>query len=586
MDSKKLDETISIFNHINNNNNKISTWNLLNLNKKARTYTAFQKGFCSELVMMEIYKRGLELLGDSNFFEKEKGIYYDFAYSVVETFNNYEFNMQRVKPIDFSDLKKEKGKDWKHMSKEEKKKYREDKKETTRKMKEIAVSRIEEFQRPGKEYFFVKLRNSIIGKGLNFYIPFSEYEVLVAQRCIYNGWDFPPVEYFETTFKEPTKGFKKAHDYSNATPNQSPRQLHSNAASNTNNNSINNSSKQATQKYSPKHYTKKVTFRDLLSPKKSQKSVGSLFKLGSKKFKSQPSNVNNAMQKKESREFAIPIQLDDTDEKDGFDFQDFEDYNPELRNILSNINWTKDLYQQIISCPSDYYDNEKPILDRGKGSWVSQTEFSNLFNTYIIYHNPKYYLSCLNVDMNWYDYNNDICDLNFNSCVIHLTHRNKTENPGNTKIDNEKPALLVIFEFNTSSSSEWDDLNNYITLDLVDKNGYAMFKDKLLSKSFNTFQVDELVDTEEYFIKLKNGFTPFGYNFTVYSDNNLEKISYNHYLNAYFNYKSHSFKNDHGVIKAKNFYSFDKLMIKVSNITVLINIIYLIIIYNLFILER
>ena len=86
-------------------------------------------------------------------------------------------------------------------------------------------------------------------------------------------------------------------------------------------------------------------------------------------------------------------------------------------------------------------------------------------NLFIIYHNPKYYLSCLNVDMNWYDYNNDICDLNFNSsCVIHLTHRNKTENPGDTKIGNEKPALLVIFEFNTSSSSEWDDLNNYITL--------------------------------------------------------------------------------------------------------------------------
>ena len=147
---------------------KLPLWDLLNINKKAKITTAYQRGYCPELIMIELIKRGMEAMGDlhiSNFFERSsQGVYFDFCYSIVELFNNGNFNMSRTKPINFNELKKEKAKDWKQLSKEEKKLYRESKKESSKKQKEESIKLIEEYQKPGKMYFFIKLRNNIVGK--------------------------------------------------------------------------------------------------------------------------------------------------------------------------------------------------------------------------------------------------------------------------------------------------------------------------------------------------------------------------------------------------------------------------------------
>ena len=480
IDFKNLEESL-----FKENVNKLSSWNLINQNRRAKNTNAYQRGYCSELIMMEIYKKGLESFQEYNYFDKKsQGVYFDFIYSLVDIFNNDTFNMERLKFLDFSDLKKEKYKDFKEMTKEEKKLYRESKKENVRKLKEEAIARIEKYKSKGKSYFFVKIRNTISDKNLNFNIPFSEEEIYMAKRCIQNGWEFPPPAYFESSFKKSHKKDNDSEYYG----------------------SFNN------------HINSVTTFLGInKSSNKSSKKITTSF-------------------------------------------------SPNKSEITSNFNivWSKEMYHKIINYKPEIYQIENPLTERGDGSWISYEEFSHKFNSLIVYHNPRTYLNSLTVDLNWYDYFNDVYDLNSNFEVIHLTPiYNNLQYYSNTKINNSKSALLIIIEFNSSKDSVWDDLNCYLIIDLVDKNGCTIYKNKIFNKSFNTFQFDDLVSTEEYFIKVQNGLMPFGFVYTIHSDFEIEKLSYNNYLKERFNYNIMSFKNEHGVIAEKSFYSFDKLVIKV-----------------------
>lgn len=127
----------------------------------------------------------------------------DQIYSILETFSNSDFNMKRLRPIDFSDLNKklqEAKVPYKTLSKEEKKNYIANLREIKISQKEEKTKRLEELQSSGLDINYIKLKNETKGITLNFDVDYTNQEIEMAKKCLNNNWKFPPPEYFESTF--------------------------------------------------------------------------------------------------------------------------------------------------------------------------------------------------------------------------------------------------------------------------------------------------------------------------------------------------------------------------------------------------
>lgn len=135
--------------------------------------------------------------------EKFEGkILFNCLYSLVELFDNRNFNMKRLQPLDFNDLKQriqELKINYKQLTKEEKKAYILKVKDVKHAQKEEKQQRIEELKSSGKRLYFIKVRNNAMGCGnkLDFYCPYTDEEILMTKKCLLNNWDFPPPFYFE-----------------------------------------------------------------------------------------------------------------------------------------------------------------------------------------------------------------------------------------------------------------------------------------------------------------------------------------------------------------------------------------------------
>lgn len=133
-------------------------------------------------------------------------IYSDFAYSIVEIFYSNEFNMKRLKPVDFSDLRKkiqDAKVSYKQLSKEAKKHYIQNLKDLKIKQKEEKVKRLEELKKPGKNFYLIKIKNNVVDRrsqALAFSLPFNNEEIEMAKKCMLNSWKYPPPEFFNDTY--------------------------------------------------------------------------------------------------------------------------------------------------------------------------------------------------------------------------------------------------------------------------------------------------------------------------------------------------------------------------------------------------
>jgi hypothetical protein len=138
-------------------------------------------------------------------------IYSDFAYSIVELFYSNEFNMRRLKPVDFSDLRKkiqDAKVSYKQLSKEAKKHYIQNLKDLKMKQKEEKARRLEELKKPGKKFYLIKIKNNVVDKRsqpLTFTLPFNDEEIEMAKKCMLNAWKYPPPEFFDPTYIDVSK---------------------------------------------------------------------------------------------------------------------------------------------------------------------------------------------------------------------------------------------------------------------------------------------------------------------------------------------------------------------------------------------
>ena len=140
------------------------------------------------------------------FLENQIDILYNFAYSINDFFSNGNFNMTRLKVLDFEDLKKNLNANnvvFKQLSAIEKREFFKKRKILKAKQLEIKNQRIQEIQKEGKPFLIIKIKSECKNKyKIENGISFTEDEIYMAKKCILNKWNYPPPEFFNKFFKK------------------------------------------------------------------------------------------------------------------------------------------------------------------------------------------------------------------------------------------------------------------------------------------------------------------------------------------------------------------------------------------------
>ena len=136
----------------------------------------------------------------------EIGIYYDIIYSIEDFFQSGKFNMERLFPISFSDLKLDVTTKYKQLNHVQKEEYFSQLNKLKIKQQIEKKSRIKKFREEGKNNFFFKITNNSLDKN-NFKLykiktKYSSKQIEMAKYCIFNNEKYPPIDYFNDTFIE------------------------------------------------------------------------------------------------------------------------------------------------------------------------------------------------------------------------------------------------------------------------------------------------------------------------------------------------------------------------------------------------
>ena len=200
-DIKVIDNNIEN-NNININNEKKRT-DFLNSIKSKATFT-------SDVSMTDQGKPRFKHLYDKlEDFSMEYNLYKGILYDIIDIFNNKEYNMDRLKPIDFSDLKAmlknfNKNNVFKQLNKEEKKEYITNLKKIKEQQKTLKAQRIENLKLKGEQFYAIKIQNNGITK-TTYNSKYSDNEIQMTKKCLLNKWEFPPIEYLDEKYEEKKK---------------------------------------------------------------------------------------------------------------------------------------------------------------------------------------------------------------------------------------------------------------------------------------------------------------------------------------------------------------------------------------------
>jgi len=228
--------------------------------------------------------------------------------------------------------------------------------------------------------------------------------------------------------------------------------------------------------------------------------------------------------------------------------------------------WEKEILMELINNNLSQYEKFEQQLERLKGTWVELNEFAQNFRNFIILHNTKLYNYTFNCDNNWYNSFSDIFEPNPEYRVFYLKPPSEDKQTLNNKIVKDQSCVLLLFEPFNTRSAKLNGIAFYITFDIIDKNNNIVLDNYCLNNFFTSYQYDLMLPNEEYYIVFKNGIAPAGYNLQLFSDHQIENMSYNNYLVKFNGYESKSFKSEHPRINKLNFCLLMKLMIIVSYI--------------------
>ena len=426
-------------------------------------------------------------LSGMKFIDNKLDIIVNYAYSINDFFSNGNFNMNRLKPLNFDDLKrnlKEINVVYKQLSESEKKEYILKRKKLKEKQLSLKNKRIEELQNEGKPFLIIKIKNNSLGQyDLNSVLYYSEKEIFMAKKCMLNNWKFPPPDFFNDYFKR----------------------------------------------------------TDILLEEESKLNA----ELKIKQEKIMQKYENNPHLKKEQEDLII--------------------LREPPRKKINDFDWTRKdyIYQLLDNKLTEFESTEEhvikdPILKTSGGNWMSFSDFMNLFNAFLVLHNPNALFNGSNlcVDNNWKDYKIDCYEPMDDFMVLKLS---------NEEIENKEKiyAGFIIFEPNDDKTlSSKNKINNYIIIDIVDEDNNIIFKNITMNKFYSTHHIENLNGNINYYIIIRGGIYQFGYVLQLYSEGHkIENMTYQNYLKQTLGYQYASAKIDHPLINNENFYLLARLRI-------------------------
>jgi len=550
---KNIIAEVSNFN-TNSSNNKIDIENRnVPMGKQENTVMKSNKN-------IKKYDFNLELMERPDTYIRED-IIINYIYPILDFFDNQKFNMQRLKPIDFSDIKKmgQEGRKqgiYKQLPKDEKKKYLENLVELKTKQRELKNKRIDEIKSEGRRYNLIKIKNNTIGiPKMDFFVPHSEQEIFMTKKCLENNWEFPPPSYYDN------------YDYGNKEILESSvinTEIELKTDNNLNNNNI-NKNEVNNEIEILEEMVIQGPGKDQLNTNKFEKSDKNNKKL---KEKIQPTVIEKQSKKNEfnlKKIFNIDVinknnpQADPNEElkktvKDenlatnkNIESKEFKEKLKKETN--KNSKWSKDIYMNMINHNLEQYENSvEPLTKYNGGNWLNYTEFKKIFNYFLLLHHPRSFKYQIHCDNLWI-FCNDSYEYNKNTSVIFLNNlsENLDINSKSEIINKKKSSLLIVFEPNSTLNKgiEFEDLFFYANFDLIDSLGKEVQSNIILSKFYSTYLNENLDHEKNYFLLLKSFVCPFGFNFSVFSDHACDCLDYGSYLKKFFGFENKIIKIEH-----------------------------------------
>ena len=458
----------------------------------------------------------------------KSGIICDVGYSLLEIFQCGNFNMKRLKPIYFGDLKLEIKVKYKQMSPEEKALYLDQIKELRLKQRKEKEERINKYLDLGTNILCLKFTNESLTsndkKAYQIETLYNLREIEAAKFCIKNNFAFPPENYFEETFIPKLSKDEETGE-------------------------INFWTKNFYRKLLKNYFKGKEEEKRLILEE--QKRLENLKKEEEAKKRGEEYIPENEERKEEE-----PVQLNY--------FKEFEEksvgFNSELDKLIENI---------------------------VPGTWMPYESFRECFDNFIMFKNMEEFQNKLVVDNIWYNYDKDLYEEKEASSIIHLT-KLENSNPENNKNNDfnyclEESELYIIFEPNSEKSkksvsselpyevneetkkgNKYNDIIFSISIVIYEVDTVNKKASKLISYNiknyFNTLNINlskisKNPEIKEYFINIQGGLCPFGYHLQFLSNvYTLENYSYNQFLVDFKNFIEKKINIMHPILPKHEFY--------------------------------
>lgn len=458
----------------------------------------------------------------------ENKIYFGYVYPILDLFENGEFNMERLKPIDeFIEIKRPNinMRRFRTLELKEKKALAEEINKTKKKESDERNKRMNILLSKGEEIIYIKITNMYIFE--NYLINakfFKDDQINIAKECQENNWSFPPFQYYEKM--SPYLNLENTHIQS---------------------------SKQSTTKINH------ISHNESINQMRKQSII-----------KKEIINLNTEISEKTENANVNEIN---------------NSFNAEVENYKKKVYDLYNIYGEIIKNDFDKYLNKKPIFEKkGNGHWIDTNSYFHLFDNFIILHNPKFYKYNISIENLWDESENDKFAIkDFRSVfLIKANVENKNINENNNIFNKENYYSLLI-NFITMVSKEKTIEKEYeenyyfrkmdkvfetnIILDLFEKDeneDFILFEENiLLSNSYETKQLNYIEKGKEYLLMLKEGIFPVGFNLNIYSDCPIEALTNEDYLMNFKNFKKEKFEIYYDVIEGKKYYFIAKFILEV-----------------------
>ena len=461
----------------------------------------------------------------------KSGIICDVGYSLLEIFQCGKFNMKRLKPIYFGDMKLDIKVKYKQMSPEEKVKYLEQIQELRRNQKKEKDSRINKYLDIGENILCIKFTNESSSnnneKAYQIETLFNSREIEAAKFCIKNKFDFPPENYFENTFIP-----KLSKDEETGEINFWTKKFYHNTI-------LKNYFKE-----------KEKEQRLIIEEKEKQK-------------------------KEEAKEKGIYFSNSEEDNKykGHFLLNEFEEkskgFNEELNKLIEkSIPGTWMRYEKFKECFNNF------ILFKNMDEIKNQLIIDNIWYNYDkdLYEEKESsrIIHLIKIENNDFDKKKNEFNCLEESELYIVFEPNSEKN--NKSISSELP-----YEKNeeTKKGNKFNDILYSITIIIYEIDTNNKKASKLVSYSLNNYfsilnvnpsKILKNSESKEYFINIQGGSVPFGYHLIFLSNKyNIENYSYSQFLCDFKNYTEKKFNIMHPILPKHQFYLIKTFVMEYKN---------------------